>query len=209
MKISTHCFSKMSDVDNDDGPTQTRSSGGGGKKKSGIPVNEYTRSDGTKVSNHKRSAPSSSSDQQEDEEGKAKDEGASEAKRPAMTLEEFLSQPWVEKVSRQINGDKDKAALADKDAAAAKEYHDRETARATAQAKGPLGGFKEFKAAFDRALKETGYTNEKGMAVRKQLDDGMYHDDGGAIHTRVLVPHLGDAGLNELANDVMNMKYTF
>lgn len=197
----------MSDIDNDDGPVQTQSSGrAGGKKKSGIPVNEYTRSDGTKVSNHKRSAPSSSDQQEED---KPKDEGASEAKRPTMTLEEFLSQPWVEKISRQINGDKDKAALADKDAAAAKEYHDRENARAAAHAKGPLGGFKEFKAAFDRALKETGYTNEKGMAVRKQLDEGMYHDDGGAIHTRVLVPHLGDAGLNELANDVMNMKYTF
>lgn len=184
------------------------------RKTPGIKVGEYTRADGTKVSNHKRTAPSKAKggDDDDNEEG-GHEEGQPPAKKgPTMTIDEFLAKPWVEKIAQQIGDDPDKADLANKDAAAAKQYHDRNAAIGDAfggEERGSLGGFADFERALHNTLKASGYTNEKGRAIMKQFQEGFYQDDSGVVQTRILVPHLGDAGLDQLAMDVMSFKYVF
>lgn len=115
-----------------------------------------------------------------------------------------------EKIAQQIDNDPDKAALAEKDAAAAHQYQARGNALYEAyggEQRGSLGGLKEFSRALDQTLHATGFTNEKGVAIMRQFKEGFYQDDNGVIQTRILVPHLGDAGLDQLAMDVMAFRY--
>lgn len=195
-------------------PQSSRARGGDSqqqptKKSPGVKVSEYKRSDGTKVSNHKRSAPSRERDEEGQREGDDEEQPPTK-KGPTMTIDEFLAKPWVEKIAQQIDNDPDKAALAEKDAAAAHQYQTRGNALYEAyggEQRGSLGGLKEFSRALDQTLHATGFTNEKGVAIMRQFKEGFYQDDSGVIQTRILVPHLGDAGLDQLAMDVMAFRY--
>lgn len=183
----------------------------------GIAVGGYTRADGVKVSDHKRSAPGASSAKSSNANQEDKKEPAGQ--QPAqkkMTIDEYLSKPWVEKIGYQIGDDAEKAALANSDARAEKDRIARENAIADAQTGKEKGGFAEFRAALIKEMKAKGY-NEKepvpdhlhdASEVLRRLDEGAYHD-AGSMQKRSLVPHLGDAGFHALAVQVMNMKYRF
>lgn len=188
-----------------------------------IAVGSYKRSDGTKVSQYKRTAPSEepASGKKKGQEtaappekggkkssGKAADPAPQ--KKPSMSVDEYLAQPWVDKVRQQIGQDKEAAGLVQRDTARAKHHAEQNAAILKEQQgePGSKGGYKEFHSALVKTLESRGFTNENGMAILKQLENGDYHDTG-PMQKRSLVPHLGMAGLEDLAKDVMNQKYTF
>jgi hypothetical protein len=183
-----------------------------------IAVGSYKRSDGTKVSQYKRTAPSEepASGKKKGQDaaggGKKSSETAAEPapKKPSMTVDEYLAQPWVDKIRQQVGDNKEKAGLVQKDTARAKHHAEQNAAILKEQQgePGEKGGYKEFHAALVKTLESRGFTNENGMAILKQLENGDYHD-AGPMQKRSLVPHLGMAGLEDLAKDVMNQKYTF
>jgi hypothetical protein len=189
-----------------------------------IAVGSYKRSDGTKVSQYKRTAPPANaadepagkkeSGKKGAEPGPGKKAGpgeeAASQKKPTMTVDEYLAQPWVDKIRQQIGQDKEAAGLVQKDTARAKQHAEQNAAILKEQQgePGSKGGYKEFHSALVKTLESRGFTNENGMAILKQLENGDYHDTG-SMQKRSLVPHLGMAGLEDLAKDVMNQKYTF
>ena len=190
-----------------------------------IEVGSYKRSDGTKVSQYKRTAPPANAADEpagKKESGKkgaepGKKSGTGEAaapdgsqKKPTMTVDEYLAQPWVDKIRQQIGQDKEAAGLVQKDTARAKQHAEQNAAILKEQQgePGAKGGYKEFHSALVKTLESRGFTNENGMAILKQLENGDYHDTG-SMQKRSLVPHLGMAGLEDLAKDVMNQKYIF
>lgn len=201
-------------------PASGNASGGDGGNGGGrVKVGGYTRSDGTKVSDHKRSAPgaqpASKSDDNPGQEVE-EEEGKQQPPPKKMTIDEYLNQPWVDKIAHQIGTDPEKAALANGDAQAEKNRVARETAIADAQAEKAKGGFNAFRTALLKEMRSKGYSENEPVPdhlhaaseILRRLDEGMYHDEG-SMQKRSLVPHLGDAGLHSLAVQVMNMKYKF